>query len=117
MPSSAGKGWGRHWGAFKLLYYHCNTSKIDKVEQPRTVCGAEECRVVMPQDATAAEEGAEEEDLEEDPEPRTAPSRHEVDQDAPATHQEKVLMEHISFQIKRTRDHNERIVFKYLSVE
>ena len=21
-PSSAGKGWGRHWGAFKLLYYH-----------------------------------------------------------------------------------------------
>ena len=44
MPSSAGKGWGRHWGAFKLLYYHCNTSKIDRVEQPRTVCGAEECR-------------------------------------------------------------------------
>ena len=46
MPSSAGKGWGRHWGAFKLLYYHCNTTKIDRVEQPRTVCGAEECRVV-----------------------------------------------------------------------
>ena len=68
----------------------------------------------MPQDATAAEEGAEEEDLEEDAEPRTAPSRHEVDQDAPATHQEKVLMEQISFQIKRTRDHNEWIVFKYL---
>ena len=44
MPSSAGKGWGRHWGAFKLLYYHCNTTKIDRVEQPRTVCGAEECR-------------------------------------------------------------------------
>ena len=32
-----------HWGAFKLLYYHCNTTKIDRVEQPRTVCGAEEC--------------------------------------------------------------------------
>ena len=46
VPSSAGKGWGRHWGAFKLLYYHCNTTKIDRVEQPRTVCGAEECRVV-----------------------------------------------------------------------
>ena len=46
MPSSAGKGWGRHWGAFKLLYYHCNTTKINKVEQPRTVCGAEECRGV-----------------------------------------------------------------------
>ena len=45
MPSSAGKGWGRHWGAFnKLLYYHCNTTKIDRVEQPRTVC--EECRGV-----------------------------------------------------------------------
>ena len=29
MPSGAGKGWGRHWGAFKLLYYHCNTTKID----------------------------------------------------------------------------------------
>ena len=25
---------------------HCNTTKIDRVEQPRTVCGAEECRVV-----------------------------------------------------------------------
>ena len=37
-------GAGRHWGAFKLLYYHCNTTKIDRVEQPRTVCGAEECR-------------------------------------------------------------------------
>ena len=46
VPSSAGKGWGRHWGAFKLLYYHCNTTKIDRVEQPRTVCGAEECRGV-----------------------------------------------------------------------
>ena len=43
---SAGKGWGRHWGAFKLLYYHCNTTKIDRVEQPRMVCGAEECRGV-----------------------------------------------------------------------
>ena len=32
--------------AFKLLYYHCNTTKIDRVEQPRTVCGAEECRGV-----------------------------------------------------------------------
>ena len=31
---------------FKLLYYHCNTTKIDRVEQPRTVCGAEECRGV-----------------------------------------------------------------------
>ena len=29
---------------FKLLYCHCNTTKIDRVEQPRTVCGAEECR-------------------------------------------------------------------------
>ena len=38
--------WGRHWGAFKLLYYQCNTTKIDRVEQPRTVCGAEECRGV-----------------------------------------------------------------------
>ena len=46
VPSSAGKGWGRHWGAFKLLYYHCNTTNIDRVEQPRTVCGAEERRVV-----------------------------------------------------------------------
>ena len=35
VPSSAGKGWGRHWGAFKLLYYHCNTS-------------AEQCRRVVP---------------------------------------------------------------------
>ena len=35
---------GRHWGAFKLLYNHCNTTKIDRVEQPRTACGAEECR-------------------------------------------------------------------------
>ena len=41
VPSSAGKGWGKHWGAFKLLYYHCNTTKIDRAEQPRTVCGAE----------------------------------------------------------------------------
>ena len=47
VPSSAGKGWGRHWGAFKLLYYRCNTTKIDRVEQPRTVCGAEECRGVL----------------------------------------------------------------------
>ena len=23
------------------LNYHCNTTKIDRVEQPRTVCGAE----------------------------------------------------------------------------
>ena len=35
---------GQTLGAFKLLYYHCNTTKIDRVEQPRTVCGAEECR-------------------------------------------------------------------------
>ena len=43
--SGAGKGWGRHWGAFKLLYYHCNTTKIDRVEfvVPRSV---EECRRV-----------------------------------------------------------------------
>ena len=40
VPSGAGKGWGRHWGGFRLLYYHCNTTKIDRVEQPRTVCGA-----------------------------------------------------------------------------
>ena len=49
VPRSAewcGKGWGRHWGAFKLLYYHGNTTKIDRVEQPSTVCGAEECRAV-----------------------------------------------------------------------
>ena len=32
VPSGAGKGWGRHWGGFKLLYYHCNTTKIDRVE-------------------------------------------------------------------------------------
>ena len=56
MPSSAGKGWGRHWGAFKLLYYHCNTTKIDRVEQPRTVCGAEECRGV-PRSAEYGREG------------------------------------------------------------
>ena len=34
-PSSAGKGWGRHWV----------TTRIERVEQPRTACGAEECRV------------------------------------------------------------------------
>ena len=44
--ADAGKGWGRHWGAFELLHYHRNTTKIDRVEQPRTVCGAEECRRV-----------------------------------------------------------------------
>ena len=44
VPSGAGKGWGRHWGAFESLCCHCNTTKIDRVEQP--VCGAEECRVV-----------------------------------------------------------------------
>ena len=49
VPSSAGKGWGRHWGAFKLLYYHCNTIKIDRVSNrgrfvvPRS---AEQCRGV-----------------------------------------------------------------------
>ena len=41
-----GRGGADTWGAFKLLYYHCNTTKIDRVEQPRTVCGAEECRGV-----------------------------------------------------------------------
>ena len=40
------EGVGQTWGAFKLLYYHCNTTKIDRVEQPRTVCAAEECRGV-----------------------------------------------------------------------
>ena len=40
-----GRG-GADIGAFKLLYYHCNTTKIDRVEQPRTVCGAEQCRGV-----------------------------------------------------------------------
>ena len=25
---------------FQLLYYHCKTTKIDRVEQPRTACGA-----------------------------------------------------------------------------
>ena len=54
VPSSAGKGWGRHWGAFKLLYYHCNTTKIDRVEQSRTVCGAEECRGVPNYSTTIA---------------------------------------------------------------
>ena len=57
MPGrgGAGKGWGKHWGAFKLLYYHCNTTKIDRVEQPRTVCGAEsaeKCREGVGQTAT-----------------------------------------------------------------
>ena len=28
------------------LNYSTTTTKIDRVEQPRTVCGAEECRVV-----------------------------------------------------------------------
>ena len=37
---------GRGGAAFKLLYYHCNTTKKDRVQQPRTVCGAEECRGV-----------------------------------------------------------------------
>ena len=43
VPRNAGKGWGRHWGAFKLLYYHCNTTKIDGFVVPRS---AEECRGV-----------------------------------------------------------------------
>ena len=47
---SAGKGWGRHWGAFKLLYYHCNTTRIDRgwSNRGRFVVprSAEECRVV-----------------------------------------------------------------------
>ena len=49
MPSSAGKGWGRHWGAFKLLYYHCNTTKIDGLwcrGVSRSAESAEQCRVV-----------------------------------------------------------------------
>ena len=45
VPSSAGKGWGRHWGAFKLLYYHCNTTKIDGL-WCRGVPKSEECRGV-----------------------------------------------------------------------
>ena len=44
-PSSAGRRWGRHWDAFKLLYFHSNTTKTERVEQPRTACDAEECRV------------------------------------------------------------------------
>ena len=44
------EGVGQTLGAFKLLYYHCNTTKINRVEQPRTVCGAEECRE-MPRSA------------------------------------------------------------------
>ena len=46
VPSSAGKGWGRHWGAFKLLYYHCNTTKIDGLWCRGVPRSAEECRVV-----------------------------------------------------------------------
>ena len=46
MPSSAGKGWGRHWQAFKLLYYHCNTTKIDGLWCRGVPSSAEECRVV-----------------------------------------------------------------------
>ena len=41
-----GRGGADIGEAFKLLYYHCNTTKIDRVEQPRTVCGVEECRGV-----------------------------------------------------------------------
>ena len=44
--SSAGKGWGRHWGAFKLLYYHCNTTKIDGLWCRGVARSAEECRGV-----------------------------------------------------------------------
>ena len=40
----------------KKLYYHGNTTKIDRVEQPRTVCGAEECRGV-PKSAEWCREG------------------------------------------------------------
>ena len=47
MPSSAGKGWGRHWGAFKLLYYHCNTTKIDGLWCRGVPRSGEECRVVL----------------------------------------------------------------------
>ena len=46
MPSSAGKGWGRHWGAFKLLYYHCNTTKIDGLWCRAVPRSAEQCRGV-----------------------------------------------------------------------
>ena len=45
MPRSAEKGWGRHWGAFKLLY-HCNTTKIDGLWCRGVPRSAEECRVV-----------------------------------------------------------------------
>ena len=38
-----GRGGADIGEALKLLYYHCNTTKIDRVEQPRTVCGGEEC--------------------------------------------------------------------------
>ena len=49
VPRSPEEWWGRHRGGFKLLYYHCNTTKIDRVGNrgrfvvPRS---AEECRVV-----------------------------------------------------------------------
>ena len=40
------QGWGRHWGAFKLLYYHCNTTKIDGLWCRGVPRSAEECRGV-----------------------------------------------------------------------
>ena len=46
MPGRGGADIGEPLNYIKLLYYHCNTTKIDRVEQPRTVCGAEECRGV-----------------------------------------------------------------------
>ena len=46
MPGRGGADIGEPLNYIKLLYYHCKTTKIDRVEQPRTVCGAEECRGV-----------------------------------------------------------------------
>ncbi|OLQ08527.1 hypothetical protein AK812_SmicGene7945 [Symbiodinium microadriaticum] len=55
----------------------------------------------------AAEELAEEEEPEEDPEvgePKITPARHEVQQEAPATLQDTILMEQMVFQTRRTTD-------------
>ena len=47
MPSSAGKGWGRHWEAFKLLYSNRWFVVPRSAEECRAVPrSAEECRVV-----------------------------------------------------------------------
>ena len=51
-----GRGGADRGEPLKKLYYHCNTTKIDRVEQPRTVCGAEECRGV-PRSAEWCREG------------------------------------------------------------